>query len=592
MGLTYLGRYEAGERVGQGGMAVVYRGEDRVLHRPVAIKVLHPHLLDRPEARARFAREATVIAKLRHPNIVEVYDVSGEDAGQAFIVTEFVDGPALSEFLVRHGPLLPELAAAIVATVARALAHAHGRGVIHRDVKPENIMVRRDGVLKLMDFGIAHVTDMEHLTMTGAVLGSPAHMSPEQVDGQALDARTDIFSLGTLLYLLASGRYPFQSDTPSGLLRAIAEGRYPDIRTVRPDFPDDLHAVLSRMMARSPADRFQSAADLADAIAAVLAGVGMAPIEAETAAFFRDPEGYVPLARARLVKARLARAERMLAARRHAPAIREANLVLAHVAGHPQALRLVQRARRGIRRRQASRVALWALLGLAAAAGLAALGWHVLAGRPTPPPGDAIEIPAPRAATGPLPGERREPAPAPEVRVPDERPPTAPERPVANGARPPREPAAVRDNRLPVSIQGYPPAVRIEVDGRFVGEGRVDNLLLPPGRHRVRLTHPSCAQCRPVEQAFTLDPATPLRAPLRLSIAYRDARLIVRGPPNGRVYVNREARPRGRTNAELTIPMGRPDAVATQVRVEWDGASPRDFQVTLTPGEETVLRVE
>jgi hypothetical protein len=130
------------------------------------------------------------------------------------------------------------------------------------------------------------------------------------------------------------------------------------------------------------------------------------------------------------------------------------------------------------------------------------------------------------------------------------------------------------------------------VDGRFVGEGRVDRLMLAPGAHRVRLTHPSCAQCRAVEQEFSLDPDNPLRAPLRLSIAYRDARLVVRGPPNGRVFVNREARPRGRTNTEMTIPTYRPEAVTTQVRVDWDDAPSRDFQVTLTPGQETVLRIE
>ncbi len=589
MGQRYLERYEAEERVGQGGMALVFRGIDHVLRRPVAIKVLHPHLLDRPEARARFAREATVIAKLRHANIVEVYDVSGESSDQAFIVTEFIDGMVLSELLLRHGPLMPETAAAVVGTVARALAHAHERGVIHRDVKPENIMVRRDGVLKLMDFGIAHVTDMEHLTMTGAILGSPAHMSPEQVDGQALDARTDIFSLGTLFYLLASGHYPFQADTPSGLLRAIVELRCADIRTVRPDFPDELHAILTRMMARDPDQRFASAAGLADAIDAALAAVGMGSGEAESVAFFQDPEGYVPLARGRLIQARLARADRMLAERRQAAAMREANLVLAQVPGHPQALRVLGRARAAIRRQRVSRGVAWALLGATVVAGLAFLvtGW-VSRRQEAPPPAPISQALAPRGVEeAPFVTDRRAPSLPPTATSPGTTRAGA-----ANGTRPPREPPAAREARFPVTIQAFPPAVRIEVDGRFVGEGRVDDLMLAPGPHRVRLTHPSCTQCRPVEHAFTLDPTNPLKAPLRLSIGYRDARLIVRGAPNGRVFVNREARPRGRTNGELLIPMSRPDAVATQVRVEWDGGVSRDFQVTLTPGQDTVLRVE
>ncbi len=565
-------------------MATVYRGEDRVLQRPVAIKVLHPHLLDRSEARARFVREAMVIAKLRHPNIVEVYDVSDEQAEQAFIVTEFVDGSALSDFLVAHGPLLPEVAAAVVAVVARALAHAHGRGVVHRDIKPENIMVRRDGVLKLMDFGIAHATDMEHLTMTGAVLGSPAHMSPEQVDGQALDARTDIFSLGTLLYLLASGRYPFQADNPSGLLRAIAEGRYADIRTIRHDFPDELYAVLRRMMAHDPEDRYQSATDLAEAIDTILADVAMGPADAEAAAFFQDPEGYVPIARSRLVQTRLDRADRMLAAGRQAPAIREASLALAHVPGHPRALRTIQRTRLAIRRRRVSRAVLWVLAGAAIVAGFGMLAVRWMAGQASVPPA-LFESPTPRvAAIAPIVRDRR---PAAIFGADAASSPATP-----MSTRPLREPLQAREMRLPVSFHAYPPAVRIEVDGRFVGEGRVDRLMLSPGAHRVRLTHPSCAPCRPVEQEFTLDPSNPITAPLRLSIAYHDARLIVRGPPNGRVFVNREARPRGRTNSELTIPMNRPDPVATHVHVEWEGAPAKDFQVTLTPDQETVLRIE
>ena len=193
MGEVFLGRYEVEREAGQGGMAVVHRGIDHVLGRPVAIKVLHPHLLQQKEARERFAREARVIAMLRHPGIVEVYDYSGAESDRAFIVTEFVDGESLEAFFSRVGAFPPEVAALVTAAAGDALAHAHERGVIHRDVKPENLMVRRDGVLKLMDFGIAHVVDMEHLTMTGTVLGSPAHMSPEQVDGRALDARTDVF---------------------------------------------------------------------------------------------------------------------------------------------------------------------------------------------------------------------------------------------------------------------------------------------------------------------------------------------------------------------------------------------------------------
>ena len=201
---------------------------------------MHSHLLKRQDARNASAAGARHQAQAR--NIVEVYDYSGNSAGcrpdseDALIVTELVEGISC-RYLAMHGPMIPEVAAMVTAVVAGALEHAHANGVVHRDVKPENIMVGAGGVLKLMDFGIAHVVDMEHLTVTGAIVGSPAHMSPEQVDGKALDARTDVFSLGTLFFLLSSGSLPFNSDTPSGLLRAISEARVPDIRGRVRGFP-------------------------------------------------------------------------------------------------------------------------------------------------------------------------------------------------------------------------------------------------------------------------------------------------------------------------------------------------------------------
>src|SRR5690606_33624857 len=172
------------EKVGAGGMAVVYRGLDRTLKREVAVKVLHTHLADHPEARRRFEREAQEVAKLRHENILEIFDYSGPESDESYIVTEFIRGQTLKEYVTERQPGYPEIGAMIAAQVCRALAHAHGLGVLHRDVKPENIMIRDDGCIKLMDFGIAQMLDTQRLTVTGQLLGSPAYMSPEHVQGK------------------------------------------------------------------------------------------------------------------------------------------------------------------------------------------------------------------------------------------------------------------------------------------------------------------------------------------------------------------------------------------------------------------------
>src|SRR5687768_18382494 len=181
-------------------MAVVYKGLDTSLHREVAVKVLHPHLASHEEAKKRFEREARAVAKLRHENILEIFDYSGKESADSYIVTEFIRGRTLRTFIAGHQIAFPEIAAMIVVEVCRALQHAHSLGVLHRDVKPENIMIRTDGVVKLTDFGIAQMLDHHRLTVTGQLLGSPAYMSPEHIEGGQLDFRTDVFAAGIVLY--------------------------------------------------------------------------------------------------------------------------------------------------------------------------------------------------------------------------------------------------------------------------------------------------------------------------------------------------------------------------------------------------------
>ncbi len=263
-------RYEVVEQVGTGGMATVYLGRDSVLKRDVAIKVLHPHLAGRDDARRRFNREAQAIARLHHTNIVDVFDFSGGEDDEAFLVTEFVQGETLTGFCKTHGPFLPQSAALIGYAVAGALAHAHATGVIHRDIKPDNLMISKGGKIKLMDFGIATAIDLEQMTATGAILGSPAHMAPEQIDGQDIDARVDVFAFGTLLYYLVTGRLPFMASNPHALFRLILECRYEDAGQHNPAVGRRFEEIISTCLTRDREQRFSSMAAVQDALEAYL----------------------------------------------------------------------------------------------------------------------------------------------------------------------------------------------------------------------------------------------------------------------------------------------------------------------------------
>ena len=223
MEIERYGRYTLIEQIGQGGMSVVYQARDPSLDRFVALKLLHPHLAERADSRARFAREAKAVARLKHPNIMEVFDYAPAESSRSYIVTEYINGPTLRDFLGETPLSSPEAALVLLEPVADALARAHDAGIVHRDVKPENIMIREDGSPVLMDFGIAQMIDMPTLTATGTILGSPAHMAPEVIDGSTIDTPADVFSFGTVLYWAISGYLPFTGPNPSALFRRILE---------------------------------------------------------------------------------------------------------------------------------------------------------------------------------------------------------------------------------------------------------------------------------------------------------------------------------------------------------------------------------
>jgi serine/threonine-protein kinase len=256
-------RYELGPVLGEGGMARVHRGYDRHLRRPVAVKVLAPPY-DRDRGFVeRFRREARSAAGLSHPNVVSVFD-SGSYHGTHFIVTEFVDGETLADRL-RRGPMPPEEAVAVAVDVCRALQAAHHRGLIHRDVKPGNVMLLPDGRVKVVDFGIARAAGSDTLTRTGVVMGTTAYLAPEQASGQPVDERADLYALGCVLYEMLTGAVPFRADTPVATMYRHVNEDPPPPSSIQP-VPPGLEAVVLRCLEKDPRRRFGSAAELEQAL--------------------------------------------------------------------------------------------------------------------------------------------------------------------------------------------------------------------------------------------------------------------------------------------------------------------------------------
>ena len=261
------GRYLLEERIASGGMASVWRAHDEKLARTVAVKVLHEHLSADDAFRERFRREAISAAKLSHPNVVGVYD-TGSDSGWVYLVMEYVEGITLRDVIANLGTLSPGHAAAIGEQVARALHYAHARGLVHRDVKPANILIGEDGVVKVADFGIAKAEESgSDLTRTGMVLGTAAYVAPEQILGDPLDGRADQYALGCMLYEMLAGRQPFKGNSAMATAAARLEAHALPMRSFRPDIPRGLDAAVMRAMARQPDDRFPSAAEFASELA-------------------------------------------------------------------------------------------------------------------------------------------------------------------------------------------------------------------------------------------------------------------------------------------------------------------------------------
>ena len=268
------GRYRIADVLGRGGMATVYLARDDELDRPVAVKVLAGHLADDPSFRDRFVREARLAAGLSHPNIVQIYD-AGEDDSNPYIVMEYVEGHTLADELDERRRLDPERVVDLGVQVCGGLEHAHTAGLVHRDIKPGNLLLRNDGTVKIADFGIARAAEATRLTQMGSVLGTAAYLSPEQALGEEVTAAADIYSFGCVLYESLTGRTPYVFETLAELAVKHREDPIRPVRELRPEISSELEAVVMRCLARNPAYRPPSAAALAQELSG--AGPDAAP---------------------------------------------------------------------------------------------------------------------------------------------------------------------------------------------------------------------------------------------------------------------------------------------------------------------------
>ncbi len=269
IGTVLSGRYKLEAKLGSGGMSTVYLAKDGTLDRDVAVKVMHREMSEQEDQLERFRQEARAVAKLSHPNVVAVID-AGEDGGHPYIVFEYVEGETLKQRIARGGALDPQEALAYAIEIARGLTVAHARNMVHRDIKPQNVLIDAEGRAKLTDFGISRQLEQDGMTATGRVLGTTDYVAPEQAMGRGADPRSDIYSLGVVLYEMLIGQVPFHADSQVGVAMKHVNEELPDVQQRRPEVSAAAALVVERATAKDPAQRYQEVGEMIDDLATAL----------------------------------------------------------------------------------------------------------------------------------------------------------------------------------------------------------------------------------------------------------------------------------------------------------------------------------
>jgi eukaryotic-like serine/threonine-protein kinase len=269
IGTVLSGRYKLEAKLGSGGMSTVYLANDATLDRAVAVKVMHREMSEQPDQLERFRQEARAVAKLSHPNVVAVID-AGEDGGHPYIVFEYVEGETLKQRIARLGALDTQEALAYAIEIARGLTVAHARNMVHRDIKPQNVLIDAEGRAKLTDFGISRQLEQDGMTATGRVLGTTDYVAPEQAMGHGADPRSDVYSLGVVLYEMLIGQVPFHADSQVGVAMKHVNEELPDVQQRRPEVSAAAALVVERATAKDPAERYQEVGEMIDDLSTAL----------------------------------------------------------------------------------------------------------------------------------------------------------------------------------------------------------------------------------------------------------------------------------------------------------------------------------
>jgi eukaryotic-like serine/threonine-protein kinase len=627
-----LTKYDLVEEIGHGGMATVYRALDRRLGREVAVKIIHRHLRENAEVSRRFTVEARAVAKLKHPNIVEIFDVSEDDAPERYLTAELVRGKSLRTVLSEQGSLPAEVAAAVGVELSSALAHAHERDVVHRDVKPENVLfglpqggaARADGrarrelpdeggyreeaerrvSVKITDFGIAKMLDQQGVTATGQVLGSPAYMAPEQIECGNVDARSDVFALGVLLYECMVGHLPFEGKNPAQVLHRVLEGTFAPVDREAPQVGGRWAEIVARSLSQLPDDRPASMGALRAELEGELGALGITDTAEEVSAYFADPDGYASLLPSRLVPSLLSRGQAAQKAGRVVEAAAHLNRALALAPVDPLVVAAVASLTRSrsydALRRRALRAA-----GVVAVGSIAALvSARVVRARNVPPPRAEGWVP-PAWVTEARGRLLDAPAASASEVVP----------PGTTSSEPPPPASASSGHRLALPVVGphpqpaeelrmvkffvSPKAARFALDGKERSQDDATSFseeLRVGSKHVlsawVGSTDPCCKE-HDKQEAFTVtadDGGRPLF--VQISLKLNNATLVSKGPPGYQILCQSLRIPISPVNESFSIAM-------TDVRrhgncILLDGVKPiaeawARKSVDLSPGKTTTL---
>lgn len=580
-------KYELIEEIGHGGMATVYRARDERLEREVAVKVIHKHLRENQEVRRRFVAEAKAVAKLRHAGIVDIYSVSDEEDVERYLVVELIRGMSLRQLLQDRECLPPEVAAMMVAVLCDAVEHAHNQGVIHRDIKPENVLIElpdkappssktdQDGedddstgvrpkttssqgsvrsgrsrvVVKLTDFGIAKVLDAQGVTSTGQILGSPAHMAPEQIEGGTIGRHTDVFALGVLMYECMVGHLPFEGQNPAQVLRRVLEGDFDPADSERAAVGGRWARIIAGALANDIEQRTASAAELGRLIDEELEALGIEDPRGEMVDYFVDEEAYHERSVNWLVPRLLERGEAERRAGNVPDAASDFNRALAL---RPDDLAILKRIT------TLSAETVWRERILRG--GVIVLGSLVLGGAAfgltkvirTDEP-EAVTIPSETASAVSAPAPPRSSAPpiTKDVPAPPTPDPSADPAPSASpssvpvpapvGPQPvsspnPKASADVVDppagTRRPVAFRVFPNSVQLTVNGQTVGNN--DRISLSAGTYAVSASAKCCKSYSGSLTVHAPDQTNPSKPQIHnVTLELKPATVSLGGAPNG-----------------------------------------------------------